>query len=62
MKYKFKIGDSVINEWNWKCFIVGRFKDENGKPYYIVESEEDEDFGECDKQWTLSQEVIKRKL
>ena len=40
-EFKYKIGDAVINRWNWHYLIVGRYRNERGINCYDVENNED---------------------
>lgn len=40
-EYKYKIGDAVINRWNWHYIIVGRYRNERRTNCYDVENNED---------------------
>jgi hypothetical protein len=40
--FKYKIGDAVINKWNWHYVIIGRYRNKRGTNCYKVKNNEDE--------------------
>lgn len=64
--FKYEIGQSVINRWNWNCFIIDRIVNGRGINCYIVESNEDEADDEIggvspNERWTLKEYEIKHR-
>lgn len=41
-KFKYKVGDAIVNRWNWHYVIIGRYRNERGTNCYKVENNEDD--------------------
>lgn len=67
--YKYNVGDTVMNETNWTCYIIKRYRNTDGENCYLVESEDDSDLEEDEdgnipdpnNSWELKEDEIKYK-
>jgi hypothetical protein len=56
-KFKWEVGDDIVNFHNYKARIEERLIDEQGLPCYLVSSNEEQDY-EIEKKWILKEEEV----